>query len=123
MSLRTLETPGSQTSTVRADLALLNGMHEEIPLERAAMHRVLRAMVSLIDAGQIPFDEWQQRCLVSAAAFFDREQYRQCARQLHALFKAHRASLMPYMPELPEAAVATAMRRFAAPGDRWSWPI
>ncbi|WP_170303592.1 hypothetical protein [Reyranella soli] len=93
MSLRTLESPGSQTSTVRADLALLNGMHADLPLERAAMHRVLRAVISLIEVGQIPFDEWQQRCLVSAAAFFDREQYRQCARQLDALFIANRASL------------------------------
>ena len=114
MSIRTLESP-SPTSTVRADLALLNGMHEDLPLERAAMHRVLRDLVSLIDAGQIPFDEWQQRCLISAAAFFDREQYRQCARQLDALFITNRASLTSYMPELPESAVATVIRQFAMP--------
>jgi len=54
MSLRTLESPGSQTLTVRADLALLNGMQENLPLERAATHRVLQAVVSLITLGRFP---------------------------------------------------------------------
>ena len=118
MSHLALKSPSTQASIVRADLALLNGMHEDFPLERAAVDRVLRAFVALINAGQIPFGEWQQRCLVSAAAFFDREQYRQCARQLDALFTAHRASLMFLMPELPEGAVAAVMREFATRGQR-----
>jgi hypothetical protein len=108
----------TDTLAVRAELAHLNGVHEDFPLEWPTVHRVLNDLVTLIDAGQIPFDEWQQRCLVSAAAFFDREQYRQCARQLDALFLVNRASLTYLMPELPEAAVATVMRQFATRGDR-----
>jgi hypothetical protein len=113
-----LKPPSTQTSTVRAELAHLNGVHEDFSLERAAVHRVLNAVVALITSGGIPFDEWQQRCLVSAAAFFDREQYRQCARQLDALFVAQRASLMCLMPELPETAVAAVMRQFATQAPR-----
>jgi hypothetical protein len=118
MSHLALESPSTQPSTVRAEIALLNGVHEDFPLERAAVHRALTALVALVNAGQIPFDEWQQRCLVSAAAFFDLQQYRQCARQLDALFIARRASLTSWMPELPEAAVAGVMRQFATRGQR-----
>jgi hypothetical protein len=53
-----LKSPSTQTSTVRAELAHLNGVHEDFPLERAAVDRVLRALVALINAGQIPFGEW-----------------------------------------------------------------
>jgi hypothetical protein len=56
--------------------------------------------------------------LVSAAAFFDRQQHRQCARQLDALFTPHRASLMFLMPKLPEGAVAEVMQQFAPRGLR-----
>ena len=93
-------------------------MQEDCPLDGAAVHRVLTALVALVNARQIPFDEWQQRCLVSAAAFFDREQYRPCARQLDALFIRRRAPLMSWVPALPEAVVAAVMRQFATQGQR-----
>ena len=44
----------TQASTVRAELARLNGVHEDFPLERAAVHRVLRGLVALINAGRFP---------------------------------------------------------------------
>ena len=61
------------------------------------------------------FKEWQQRRLVSAATYFAHGEYRQCVRQLDALFLIHRASLTSWMPSLPEAAVTSVIREFAAP--------
>ena len=68
MSHVVLKPPSIQTSIVRAEVALLNGMPDDFPWERAAVDRVPRALVASINAEQIPFGEWQRAALTSSGA-------------------------------------------------------
>jgi|LNAP01.1.fsa_nt_gb hypothetical protein len=98
---------------IRREISHLIALPEDALIERARVAGVLRALASLIRRGNIPFEDWQRRCLVSAAAFFDRDQHRPCLRQVEAIFATRPSALISLMPVLPQGAAEEVLLQFA----------
>jgi hypothetical protein len=103
----------SMSLCLRAELAALEST-TTVPADRLAfLQGAFRRLAECEKQGEIRLSEWEQRCVVSAVAYFRHGNVDAALAQLRATTTKGRHALMPLMPPLSPAPLRDLLREVA----------